>query len=73
MSENETQHSADDPQRHLQRIRGMLDDVARHAREDVDKVHDPKARALFETTAEVLGGLSRAYEHAAEKTESAWR
>jgi hypothetical protein len=31
----------------------MLRDVAAHAREDVGKVSDPKAQALFETTAEV--------------------
>ncbi|PYY05213.1 MAG: hypothetical protein DMG69_27845 [Acidobacteria bacterium] len=33
-----------------------------HTREDVGKINDPKAQALFETTAEVLTGLSKAYE-----------
>lgn len=32
-----------------------------------------KAQALFETTAEVLGGLVHAYEHAEKKTEPAWQ
>jgi hypothetical protein len=62
-----------DPQHHMIKIRGMLDDVIRHAREDIAKVNDPKAQALFETTAEVLGGLVRAYEHATQKSEAAWR
>jgi len=31
----------------------MLSEVIHHARDDVDAVDDPKARALFETTAEV--------------------
>jgi hypothetical protein len=62
-----------DPRHHMIEIRRMLDDVSRHAREDVVKVADPKARALFETTAEVLGGLAKAYEHAEQKSEPAWQ
>jgi hypothetical protein len=50
----------------------MLADVARHAREDVRKVDDPRAQALFETTAEVLTGLETAYEHFENKSEPAW-
>ncbi len=38
----------------------MLEDVLRHAREDVKKVDDPAGQALNETTAEVLGGLAKA-------------
>jgi hypothetical protein len=48
----------------------MLNSVVQHAREDVEKVTDPKARPLFETTAEVLEGLMGAYEHAMAKTEA---
>ena len=33
----------------------------RHCREDIEKVAEPKAQAIFETTAEVLGGLITAY------------
>jgi hypothetical protein len=62
-----------DPLYHVHRIRRMLDDVARHAHEDVEKVNDPKARVLFETTAEVLRGLATAYEHFAVRAEPAWR
>ena len=50
-----------DPRHHTSNIKQMLDDTARHAREDVQRVHDPEARALFETTAEVLDGLRKAY------------
>lgn len=46
--------------------------MAAHAREDVGKVGEPKAQALFETTAEVCGGLATAFEHY-EKQEPAWR
>jgi hypothetical protein len=43
-----------------------------HARSDTQQVNDPKARALFETTAEVLGGLITAYEHY-QQNAPAWR
>ena len=50
----------------------MLTDVINHAREDVSKISDPKAQALFETTAEVLAGLRKAYEDFEQKNEEAW-
>lgn len=51
----------------------MLNDVIDHVREDVSKVADPKAQALFETTAEVRGGLRKAYEDFEQGKETAWR
>ena len=51
----------------------MLTDVINHAREDVNKIRDPKAAALFETTAEVLIGLRKAYEDYELKNEQAWK
>jgi hypothetical protein len=62
-----------DPRHHTANIKRMLEDAARHAREDVTKVDDPKARALFETSAEVLDGLRKAYEDFEKKDEAAWR
>ena len=58
---------------HTSKIKEMLRNVMEHAREDVEKVHDPKVQALYETTAEVLGGLIQAYDHAENKSEAAWR
>jgi hypothetical protein len=51
----------------------MLNDTAIHAREGVSKVSDPKAQALFETTAEVLLGLAKAYDDFEQKRERAWK
>ncbi len=45
------------------RIKACLDDLISQVREDIVKTNDPRARALFETTAEVLGGLKTAYVH----------
>ena len=62
-----------DPRHHRANIRNMLEAVISHVRGDIDKVSDPKARALFETTAEVLEGLQTAYEHFDEGQEAGFR
>ena len=67
------QRTEGDPRHHTENIKGMLDDLIQHVREDVTKVDDPKAKALFETSAEVLTGLKTAYEHYEQGTEAAWR
>jgi len=67
------QYSETDPRYHIQHVRNMMQDIITHLREDIGKVTDPKAEALFETTAEVLTGLNTAFEHYEEKAEEAWR
>jgi hypothetical protein len=42
-------------------------------REDVGKITEPKAQALFETSAEVLTGLVKAFDDYEQKGEEAWR
>ena len=44
-----------------------------HLREGVGKVTEPKAQALFETSAEVLTGLVKAFDDYEKKSEEAWR
>jgi len=51
-----------DARTHASHIRQMLGQVVQHARQDEGRVDDPKAKALFETTAETLQGLMKAYE-----------
>ena len=67
------QVSASNPRELSSDIRGKLDDVIRLAREDVGKVNEPKAQALFETTAEVLIGLRTAYDDYERGEERAWQ
>jgi hypothetical protein len=62
-----------DPRHHTAKLKQMLTEIMEHARQDVAKVTDPKAQALFETTAEVLAGLKKAYEHFEQGTEGAWK
>ncbi|CAN5301044.1 hypothetical protein BH20ACT9_BH20ACT9_01170 [soil metagenome] len=54
-------------------VRRMLDDLVDRARGGVGEVADPGTQALLETTAEVLTGLRRAYEHHDHGSEEAWR
>jgi hypothetical protein len=65
--------ATDDVRHHTAKLRRMLDEVARHAREDVGKIAEPKAQALFETTAEVLSGLATAFDHYDRGSETAWK
>ena len=63
----------DNPLYHTRRVKGMINDLITHLREDIDKIDEPKAQALFETTAEVLGGLIKAFDDYEKKNEQAWQ
>ena len=65
--------SESDPRYHTQNVGRMMEELINHLREDVEKVDDPQAKALFEVSAEVIGGLQRAFEHFETKAEKAWR
>lgn len=54
-------------------MRKALDENRNHLREDITKVDEPQLKAMFETSAEVLGGLSKAFEDYDRKNEPAWR
>jgi hypothetical protein len=67
------QYPETDPRHHTLKIKSMLGDVVQHAREDIPKIKEPKAQALFETTAEVLIGLQKAFSDYEKGNEPAWR
>jgi hypothetical protein len=62
-----------DPKVHTAHIRGALEELTNHLRRDIERVTEPAARALFETTAEVLQGLAKAYADYDAGKESAFR
>jgi hypothetical protein len=62
-----------DPRHHTQKMRRSLQEIKDHLREDIAKVDEPQLRAMFETSAEVLGGLIKAFRDYEEKNETAWR
>jgi hypothetical protein len=51
----------------------MLTELIDHLREDLDRIDEPKAQALFETSAKVLTGLRTAFEHYERGTEKGMR
>jgi hypothetical protein len=67
------QYSETDARHHTAKLKEMLTQLIEHAREDVPKVNEPKAQALFETSAEVLIGLRKAFDDYEQKNEHAWR
>ncbi|MGM1056511.1 MAG: hypothetical protein ACQEWG_11550 [Bacteroidota bacterium] len=62
-----------DPKEHSRNIKGGLQEITDHIRRDIGKVDDPKAKALFETSAEVLQGLITAFSHYEEGKGEAWK
>ncbi|MCC8945758.1 hypothetical protein H8A97_11770 [Bradyrhizobium sp. Arg62] len=66
--------SADrEPRHHTQKMQKALQDLRNHLRDDIQKVDDPQLKAMFETSAEVLGGLEKAFNDYEKKNEKAWR
>ena len=65
--------SENSPLHHTQKLKVQMAQLIGHLRADVSKVTDPKARALFETSAEVLTGLVKALDDYEKKNETACR
>lgn len=60
-------------QQHAQHIAQLLQHAQQECRADVERVNDPKAQALFETIAEVLGGAMKALDDYQKGEEKAWQ
>src|SRR5437660_1268283 len=61
------------PRHHTQKMQKRLQEIRDHLRQDIEKVDEPQLKAMFETSAEVLGGLIKAFHDYEQKNESAWR
>ena len=55
------------------KVKGGLRALIAHLRDDIKEVDDPKAKALFETTAEALDGLLNAFLDYEKGNEAAWQ
>ena len=63
---------AHDPIHHSRKISAQLSEIIDQLRRDIDQVDEPQFKAMFETAAEVLGGLVTAFRHYEQKSERAW-
>ena len=61
------------PFEHTTNLKEEFVKLSEHLRQDVNKVDDPKAKALFEVSAEVIDGLQKAFSDFEKKNESAWK
>jgi hypothetical protein len=52
-----------DPAPHVENVRIELHELLVHLNRDLDKIEEPRARALFACTAQVLDGLERAFQN----------
>jgi hypothetical protein len=61
------------PQHHTQNMKKRLQETVDHLRQDIGTVDEPQLKAMFETSAEVLGGLIKAFDDYEKKNEAAWQ
>lgn len=57
---------------HTANVKKEFQKISEHLREDVEKLEDPQAKALFEVSAEVIDGLEKAFNDYEKKNETAW-
>ena len=62
-----------DPHHHVKKVAGQLQELIDHLRSDIEKIDEPRCKAMFETSAEVLGGLKKALHDYETQSEPAWR
>jgi len=62
-----------DPRHHTQKMQQRLHELKDHLRADIKAVEEPQLKAMFETAAEVLGGLEKAFSDYEKNNEPAWR
>ena len=70
---SDLQLSRSDPRHHTRKIKASLDDLVTHLRGDVLQIDDPKTKAMFEVSAEVLTGLTKASTDYETRDEPAFR
>jgi len=54
-------------------MKKRLEETVTHLGEDIKKVDEPQLKAMFETSAKVLTGLTKAFSDYEKKNEAAWR
>lgn len=59
-------------QARAEQFRKTLESLAAHLRDDIPHLDDAQAKAMFETSAETLEGLSHAFADFQQKSEKAW-
>lgn len=61
-----------DPKEHAQNIEKYISELKHFCHDEVKSVSNPKAKALFEATADVLDGLEKALSDFQSENEEPW-
>jgi hypothetical protein len=61
-----------DPREHTRVMEKRFRDTVNDLRSDIKVMSDPRARALFETAAQVITGLEKAFHDYDKRDELAW-
>ena len=67
------EQQAKDPQHYTQKMKAVLGGLSVQLRRDVERVDEARLKAMFETSAEVIDGLIKAFDDYEKKNEAAWR
>jgi hypothetical protein len=65
--------SSSDPAIHSAHLQQEISGLIDHLHKDIERAPEPQFQALLETSAEVLGGLRKAFEDHGRHAEAAWR
>ena len=65
--------SSSDPAVHSAHLQQEVAALIDHLHKDIERVSEPQFQALLETSAEVLGGLKKAFLDYGKHSEPAWR
>ncbi len=68
-----TNENTSDPLQHTSNVKKEFRALIDHLRQDISKIEDLSAKALFEVSAEVLIGLEKAFTDYEQKNEAAWK
>ena len=61
------------PIEHAKNLEDILSSLRSLMKNEIHVFHDPKAKALLETSAEVLGGLEKAFHDFVMKDDDVWK
>ena len=61
-----------DPRAHTALMEKRFKETVSELRSEIKMLQDPRAKALFETAAEVIGGLEKAFHDYDKKDDLAW-
>ncbi len=62
-----------DAKAHTANLRSEMQQLVEHLRRDIATVDEPRAKAMFETSAEVLLGLMKTYQDYDQGQEAAFK